>query len=163
MSFNQTVRNSLVRAYELIRLLLSDLSDADLFIRPVPQANNIAWLLGHLILHERRWISSLNLGALYPELTPRFEEQHKDAAGLNAPEDSLTKAEYFDLLAKTHEATMACLANLSAHDLDRQAIGDLAERGQTVADAFMLVASNMGMRAGLITIVRRKLGKPVLY
>ena len=43
-----------IRSYELILLLVSDLSDAELLVRPVPQANHIAWQLGHLILQDSR-------------------------------------------------------------------------------------------------------------
>ena len=34
--------------------LLSDLSDADLLVRPSPAANHLAWQLGHLISSERQ-------------------------------------------------------------------------------------------------------------
>src|SRR5262249_43121043 len=45
MSFKESAGRSFVYSYELIPLLLSDLSDADLLVRPVRQANHIAWQL----------------------------------------------------------------------------------------------------------------------
>ena len=65
MSYKQAVARSTIRMYELARLLVSDLSDADLLVRPVPQANHIAWQLGHLILQECESIGSQDLGVPY--------------------------------------------------------------------------------------------------
>ena len=43
---------------------LSDLTDADLLVRPVPGANHIAWQLGHLIQAEN-WMVMAPSGATF--------------------------------------------------------------------------------------------------
>src|SRR5262249_16301447 len=114
MNYKQAVGRSTIRMYDLIPLLLSDLSDPNLLVRPVPGANHIGGQLGHLIIQECHSIGPQDLGVKYPELPKGFVEQHSDAtAGVDPPSGFLTKAEYLDLLAQTHEATMETLASLS--------------------------------------------------
>jgi len=45
---------------------LGDLSDADLLVRPVPNANHIAWQLGHLISSEKHLLGSQEIGPRGP-------------------------------------------------------------------------------------------------
>jgi hypothetical protein len=165
MSFKQTLSRSLIRSHKTVALLVSDLSDADLLVRPVPQANHIAWQLGHLILRQRHSIGSQDLGVEYPELTPGFEDRHSDAAaGMEPPCGFLSKAEYLALWTKCHAATMAALASLSDADLDRPSKYDAAKIGPTLGDLFLaLTPTQCGPHIGQFAIVRRKLGKPVLY
>jgi len=164
MSFKHALSRSLIRSHETIALLVSDLSDADLLVRPVPHANNIAWQLGHLILREARLIGSQDLGVKYPALPPGFEDQHSDAAaGIEPPSGFLSKAEYLELWTKSHETTMAALANISDADLDRPAKGGAASMGPTLGDVFLFDGEQRGPHAGQLAIVRRILGKPVLY
>ena len=119
MSYKQAVARSTIRSYELILVLISDLSDADLLVRPVPKANHIAWQLGHLILQERLLIGPQAPGVKYPELPEGFEQQYSDAsAETEPPTGFLKKSEYVALLAQTHHATMAALAGFSDEDLN---------------------------------------------
>jgi hypothetical protein len=164
MSYKQAVGRSTIRTYELIPLLLSDLSDADLLVRPVPGANHIAWQLGHLIIQECDLVGSQNLEVKYPELPDGFREQHSDAtAGIEPPSGFLTKAEYLDLLAKTHGATMETLESLSDADLDRLVTGNAGMKYPTLGDLFLGISVNGGEHQGQFSVVRRLLGKPVLF
>jgi hypothetical protein len=145
-------------------LLLSDLSDAEILIRPVPQANHIAWQIGHLIVRERDLISSQRLGVPYPDLPDGFDFQHSDAtAKRDPPSGFLSKAEYLDLFAQNHQVTMATLNGLSEADLDRSVIGDAGMKAPTLGDLFLITPSNIGIHHGQVSILRRKLGKPILF
>ena len=53
---------------------LNDLSDADLFVRPVVGMNHLAWQLGHLIASERFFIEGIKPGAS-PPLPKGFDER----------------------------------------------------------------------------------------
>jgi hypothetical protein len=164
MSYKQAVARSTIRTYELIPLLIADLSDADLLVRPLPHANHIAWQLGHLILQERNLIGSQDLGVKYPELPPGFEEQHSDAAAaMEPPSGFLSKSEYLDLLTKTHHATLATLEGLSDADLDRPVKGNPGIKAPNLGDLFLSISGNQGFHQGQFAIIRRKLGRPVLY
>lgn len=51
----------------MLEMILSDLSDADLMVRPVPHANHFAWQLGHLIAAERNILLEQLPDAKLPE------------------------------------------------------------------------------------------------
>ena len=54
MTAKDVLKNALKSNHEILSMYLSDLSDADLLVRPAPGANHIAWQLGHLIYSERK-------------------------------------------------------------------------------------------------------------
>ncbi len=158
------VRTALQSTQQLVTWYLSDLSDADLVVRPVPGANHIAWQMGHLIAAEPRLIRSTLPDAAYPDLPAGFAEKHgKETASKEAPADFSTRAEYIDLFTKTRQATIAALDKLSDADLDRPTQGSMAPFAPTLGALFVLVANHALMHGGQFSVVRRKLGKPVLF
>ncbi len=58
---------------------LSDLSDADLLVRPVPGANHIAWQFGHCVAEEAKSFQPRMPGAQPATLPAGFAEQHSKA------------------------------------------------------------------------------------
>jgi hypothetical protein len=141
---------------------LGDLSDADLLVRPAEGANHIAWQIGHLILAEQRMGRHLP-GAKYPELPAGFVEKHdRQPTVQNATSGFGTRAQYLELFNKTREATLAALAKLTDADLDQPAstpVPGITNLGGVV----MLIATHSLMHGGQFSVVRRKLGKPVLF
>ncbi len=150
MQFNRQVVNS----------YLADLSDTDLLVRPVPGANHIAWQLGHLIGAECHFLGLL--GATPPELPAGFAKKHsKENAG--SDEGFATKAEYLGLMNKVRDVALAALEKTSEADLDKPITGDIAKVAPTVGRLYVLLANHELMHAGQFAVVRRKLGKPVLF
>jgi hypothetical protein len=164
MGYKDAVVRTTIRSYSLVPLLLSDFSDAELLVRPVPGANHVAWQLGHLILQERRSIGSQHLGVNYPHVPIGFDKQHSDiTAGMDPPVGFLSKAKYLDLYARTHAATIATLDSLSDSDLDRPVKGKKYSDVPSLGDLFLRISGNQGLHQGQFMVVRRKLGKPVLF
>ena len=52
MQARDAIKHCLKSTQDMLNMYLSDLSDQDITVRPVPTANNIAWQLGHLISAE---------------------------------------------------------------------------------------------------------------
>ncbi len=164
MKASQVIETALNGTQFLTNQYLSDLSDADLLVRPAPGANHIAWQLGHLISSEIGLIRSQLPSAAYPELPSGFPEQYtKETAGQEPPKGFLGKQQYLDLFNRVREATKATVAKLSDADLDRATTGNMAQFAPTLAAYLMLVSNHTLMHAGQFTVVRRKLGKPVLF
>ncbi|MFQ3651798.1 MAG: DinB family protein, partial [Gemmataceae bacterium] len=139
-----------------------DLSDTDLLVRPVPQANHIAWQVGHLILTECSLADFLP-AAHYPSLPEGFAAQHnKEMAGKEPATGFLERAAYVSLFNQAREATLCGLAALSEADLDRPLNGPLAQLAPTLGALILLQSNHTLMHAGQFSVVRRKLGKPVL-
>jgi uncharacterized damage-inducible protein DinB len=143
---------------------LSDLSDADLVTRPVPGANHIAWQLGHLISSEIGMVRSQLPEASYPDLPAGFAEQHsQEKAGQESTNGFLGKQQYLDLFNRVREATKAAVAKMSDSDLDRATTGNMAQFAPKLGDFLLLIANHTMMHSGQFSVVRRKLGKPVLF
>ncbi len=148
----------------MLKWYLSDLSDADLLVRPIPDANHIAWQLGHVIHAERAMMSATLPDAAYPELPAGFAEQHgKTTAKVDPPKGFAGKDEYLNLFTKVRAATQAALEKLSDAELDKPSKGDMAKYAPTLGAMFFLQANHTMMHAGQFSVVRRKLGKPVLF
>jgi hypothetical protein len=164
MKASQVLETALGSTQFLTLQFLSDLADADLLVRPVPGANHIAWQLGHVISSEIGLVRSQLPDAAYPELPAGFAEQYtKETAAQEPPRGFLTKQQYLDLFNRVREATKARVAKLSDSDLDRPTTGQMASFAPTLGAFLMLVANHTMMHSGQFSVVRRKLGKPVLF
>jgi uncharacterized damage-inducible protein DinB len=162
MNAKDAIQAALGSAQHMLEWFVSDLSDADLLVRPVPGANHIAWQLGHLINAEPHLIRMELPDATYPELPAGFAQQHsKETATSDA--GFRPKGEYLEWSKKMRGATRAVLDTLTDADLDRPSTGRMAKFAPRLADMFILVANHTMMHAGQFTVVRRKLGKPVLF
>jgi hypothetical protein len=145
----------------VLTTLLGDLSDADLLIRPVPGANHIAWQLGHFIQAEKEMVTAQLPGAAYPEFPAGFAQQHSKETAVKDT-GFLTKAQYLDLYGKVRAATRAVLSKLSDAELDKPTTGRMASWFPKVGAVLMLAANHPMMHVGQFSVVRRKLGKPVM-
>lgn len=139
---------------------LSDLSDADLLVRPIPEMNHIAWQLGHLICSEREMISAL--GHKMPELPAGFAEAHnKDAAKVEERGNFVDKATYAKLAESIRQATFQALQRTPAADFDKPAPEAMRSYAPTVGAVFNLIGGHEMMHVGQYVATRRKLGKPI--
>jgi hypothetical protein len=159
MNAKDAIRYLLESNQNMIGMYVSDLSDADLLVRPAPGANHIAWQLGHLIIAEVNFFLPKVPGAKPAALPPGFVEQHsKDT--VNSDSGFKTKDEYLKLFNTVRAATLATVDGLSDADLDKESGWQMAP---TVGKVLLFIGSHDMMHAGQFTVVRRKLGKPVLF
>lgn len=164
MRATDTIKSALNSTQHLLEWFVSDLSDTDLLVRAVPGANHIAWQLGHLIVSERGLIRSELPDTAYPELPAGFAEQHtKETATSDSPASFRTKGEYVELCKAVRAATLEAVDKLSDADLDRACTGRMAKMAPKLANLLLLAANHTMMHAGQFSVVRRKLGKPVLF
>jgi hypothetical protein len=158
----EVTKAALQSSHGLTTALLKDLSDADLLVRPVPGANHIAWQFGHFIAGEVHMVRELAPSARLPELPAGFAEQHnKESAGKDT--GFLTRAQYIELFDRVRQATIAYAGGLSDADLDRPNTGSMAQFAPTVGAKLLLIANHPVMHIGQFSVVRRKLGKPILF
>src|SRR6516162_11391530 len=112
MNAKGAIKLALKSTQDMLGWYLADLSDADLLVRPVPNANHIAWQLGHLIETEAQ-IGGALPGAKYPPLPAGWTEQHgKKTASLEPPKGFATKEEYLSRFNQAREATIAAVEGL---------------------------------------------------
>lgn len=164
MNAKDAIKNALTSTQNILAMYLSDLSDADLLVRPAPKANHIAWQLGHLIGAECGMMRQNASGSSYPALPDGFDKQHdKEHAAIDPPKGYCGKQQYLDLFNKTRAATIDVVSKLSESDLDKPTTGPIASFAPTLGALLILHANHTMMHAGQFTVVRRKLDKPVLF
>jgi uncharacterized damage-inducible protein DinB len=164
MTAKDAIKHALTSTLKMLEWYLSDLSDADLLVRPVPKANHIAWQLGHLISAEHHLLVGQLPGVTYPELPAGFDQRYsKETAADDSPKNFATKAEYLSLLTNFRNATVAAVSKLSDADLDKPVTGNMAKHAPTLTELLLLTANHTTMHSGQFTVVRRKLGKPILF
>src|SRR6516165_3598131 len=114
MNAKEAIKTALKSTQNMAEMYLSDLSDADLLVRPVPNANHIAWQLGHLINSEVQLLRGQLKDAIYPELPAGWDQQHNPKmAPVDPPKGFASKAEYLSQFEKVRSATIAALEKLS--------------------------------------------------
>jgi DinB superfamily len=164
MNAKDAIRIALQGTHAMLNSYLSDLTDADLLVRPVPNANHIAWQLGHLISAEVGLLCPVVPGLISVPLPPGFKEQHDNStAAVDPPKGFLKKAEYLNLFNQARESTIAAVNKLNDADLDKPTTGSMAKFAPTLGALLLLQSHHVLMHAGQVTVVRRKLGKPVLF
>ena len=162
MKATDVLAHSLDSTHSIVTMWLSDLSDADLLVRPVPEANHLAWQLGHLIVGEVMLGKDVP-GTSYPALPPGFAEQHtKETSKQTDTKGYLTKAAYLDLFKRARGVTVAAVKALSDADLDKPNTGPVAKFAPTIGALVGLISDHTLMHGGQAVVVRRKLGKPIL-
>lgn len=164
MNGKDAIRATLKSNQFILEMLLADFTDAEMLVRPVPGANHMAWQVGHVLAGESVLIQKQLPDAVYPPLPEGFAEKHGDKnAKDDTPAHFLSKAEYLALSKAARDATIANLEKLTDADLDRPVVGPIAAYAPTIGDLFLMTASHTMMHAAQATVVRRLLGKPVLF
>jgi DinB superfamily len=145
---------------------LKDFNDADLFVRPCPGANHAAWQLGHLINAETHMVGAIDpKGAI--ALPVGFSELFaKDTTKNDEPDkfgNFATKEQLLSLFEKARNATIAWANTLSASDLDKSTPEKFRSWMPTCADLLVVLPSHVTMHIGQFQVIRRKLGKPIIF
>jgi len=158
----EMVAQHLTRDLNMIKMMLNDMTDADLLVRPVPGANHPIWQLGHLVLSEAHLVNAAQPGAVPPPPALFAEKFKKDNAKIDDPNFFPKKAEILDALEKGRNATVAWVKTLSPADLDRPIAGPTARFADSIGLMLINLPWHSSMHGGQIQVLRRKLGKPNL-
>ncbi len=160
MTPKDAICNTLDMSEMIVGAYTSDLSDAELLVRPVPGMNHIAWQIGHLIESERGMVEILRPGTS-PALPAGFAEAHsKEAASSDDPAKFHKLAEYQALWKAQREATKKVVDSFSDSELDN-ADANLPSYAPTVGALLNMTGIHVLMHSGQFVAVRRLLGKPV--
>lgn len=160
MTAKDAINETIKMAQYITNEYLSDLSDADLLVRPVPSANHIAWQLGHLISSNAEMLAGV--GGKAPELPAGFREAHgKETTGVDDAKKFGTKQQYLTLLTTLNDATTRSLDATPDAQLDKPAPEAMRSYAPTVGSVYNMIGSHVMMHVGQFATVRRKLGKPI--
>jgi uncharacterized damage-inducible protein DinB len=162
MKLAQHLSKSLRRNLGMLVMTLEDFSDNDLLVRPVDGANHANWQIGHLILAEHNMVSAA--GGKMPPLPAGFAEKYsRDTAKTDDASKFLKKDELLTVFQEVRAASASFAKDLSDENLEAQSPEMVRPLAPTIADLMTLLSLHMTMHLGQIQVIRRKLGKPVLF
>lgn len=163
MSIANQIKQELALPAFVVQGYLSDLSDEDLMRRPAPNANHIAWQLGHLIEAEHN-LNNMVCPDSMPALPEGFSEKHSKEAATNDDQSAFcTKEEYLKLMQEQRAGTLALLDRLSDEELEKPSPEKIQQFGPTVGAVIAGQSAHWMMHAGQWVIVRRQLGKEAMF
>jgi hypothetical protein len=163
MTPNDVLAACLERDIQVVQFTLGDFSDADMLVRPAPSANHAAWQLGHLIVAEHNAGNAVKPGSM-PELPAGFAERFaKDRAKSDNPADFPKKAELLAQFERVRRATVAWTRALTPQDYGAPTPEKMQGWAPTVGQLAVALSGHAAMHVGQFQVLRRKLGKPVLF
>jgi hypothetical protein len=163
MSGHDAIRTVLETTKKDVEMLLADFSDEELFVRPVPNANHVAWQIGNIIAGDIYLVQSEIPDAKFPELPAGYMEQHSSGnTKADGPDGFLKKADYLKLFADVRATTVDVLMKLTDADLDKPTTDSMKAYAATLGVLFIMVSNHTLWHAGQFCVIRRKLGKPIL-
>ena len=162
MTLAEFLAGSLARTGDMLKMTIADFSDADFLVRPTPTANHTAWQIGHLIASESGMVAAC--GAPKTDLPPGFAARFtKETAKLDDPKAFPTKKELLDLFDKVRNSSATFAKSLTDQDLAKPGPEQMRRMAPTVADLLNMSNHHIMMHLGQLQVIRRKLGKPLLF
>jgi hypothetical protein len=163
MTTNELIVTNLEQNLGMLKMTLGDFSDADMLVRPTPGANHAAWQLGHLASAEAHLINMCSPGAV-PELPESFSKRFtKETASINDPTAFPSKAELLAAIENARAATIQWVKGMSQTDLDKPTPEKLRMFAGTLGHLAFMNGTHATMHLGQFQVIRRKLGKPILF
>jgi hypothetical protein len=146
--------------FELFLMSIADLTEAELIQRPVPEANHALWQLGHLVSSEAQHLSTVLAG-----VTPCPESFascfSRETLKIDDASAFPSKAEIVSELKRVQAEVVAGMRQLSDADLAKPSPQPWAPT--LGAFVVMMAVGHYDMHLGQIQVLRRKLGKPILF
>lgn len=163
MPQNELLVNALQGDLAFLQNHLGDMSDADLVQRPVPKANTGLWQIGHLISSEAHMVNQC-AGKTVIELPAGFADRYKrETASVDDPAKLGNKGDLLPLLQKVRGQTCQWVGSLTPADMSKPAPESMRKMFPTVGNLVYLLPCHGAMHIGQIQVLRRKLGKPILF
>jgi hypothetical protein len=163
MTPTELMADVVTRNGEILKMTLADFTDEQMLARPVPGANHAAWQVGHLLgsaAHMLRDVAPGVVPAPVAELGAKYNGKtaHVDEAAFYP-----TKSELLEAFAQAYGAIAEWIKSLTPADLERPTPGPFADFAPTVGHLVLMAASHIMMHVGQCQVIRRRLGKPLLF
>jgi hypothetical protein len=154
----------LVRNGEILKMTLADFSEQEMLARPVPGANHAAWQLGHLIGSAAYMLKEVAPAGVVPEAAAQLGAKYEGkTANIDDAAFFANKSELLEVFAQIHDAISTWVKTLTPNDLNRPTPARMADYAPTVGHVVLMIPGHIMMHVGQMQVIRRKLGKPLLF
>jgi len=163
VSLNETLAAVVQQNLEMIKGHLGDFTDAEWLTRPVPAANHAAWQMAHLANFDVMVAGVLSPGAKISVPAGLEQCQTKEASKSDDPKQFPTKAETLKVMEEANAIQVAAVKTMSDADFAKPSPEQFRSFAPTIGHLVLLVPSHAAMHLGQIQVIRRKLGRPVMF
>jgi len=147
----------------LLKWHLSDFSDADALVRPCAGANHANWQVGHTLASTASMLTFIDSGFSAPMAKGFGEKYTKEASKSDDPKHFATLDDLRKGIEEVSAAAHACVSKLPAEKLEAKSPDWANDFAPTIGLFLPFIASHVQMHIGQIQVIRRRLGKPVLF
>jgi hypothetical protein len=161
MTTAELLAGNISRTQGMIEKMVEDFSDEQMFFRPAKSANHATWQLGHLAKSTWGMVSGCD-----PTIhSPLSDETrfNKETAGVDDVAQFPDKKEILKMFGDAMQAAAAWAGKLSDADLAKPGPERLKNFAPTLAHVALLLSTHPTMHMGQFSVMRRALGKPVLF
>lgn len=159
----ELMADCVARNCEILKMTLADFTDEEMLARPVPGANHAAWQLSHLIGAAAHMVNSVAPGVI-PDAAVKMNQTYTgQTANNDDPAFYKPKTELLDLFSQSHDALTQWARTLTTEDLNQPTPGRMADFAPTVGHLVLMTIGHVMMHVGQFQVIRRKLGKPLLF
>lgn len=158
----KTARDVIIRGLTLsggmLETFCADLTPEEFQYRPVPKANCVAWIIGHLILSDRsatKLLAPQNAIPLPEGFAERFARTEEAAAAETFGDTTQLLPLFRTGRAALIEAVQGCDDAVLEMPVERP-----TPMFSTAAELVAFFAQHTAMHVGQITTIRRALGRP---
>ena len=154
---NDALAFGLERSGKMLTRFCEDLTPAEYLHRPCPKANCAAWIVGHLVLSDRRALAAMGgEGPVLPEgFEHRFSREPGSAEAAEFGDVTILLQLFIDHRARLVAKVKSASAELLATPMEKPH-PMFADRAELVG----FFAVHTAMHAGQISSIRRSLGRP---
>jgi hypothetical protein len=160
-TLNDCIIFGLQSAKNMLDALTADLTGDDWTHRAVPGSNCAAWLVGHLILVDRRALTLAGMTDL-PELPAGFEATFGRENGAPMAASFGDPTVLMPMFDKYRDMLITAVAKLPTSKFDEM-LPKPGPRFKTFGEFFSFMGLHVIMHAGQISTIRRSLGRPPLF
>jgi hypothetical protein len=158
---NDTIVYANRTAKGMIDALTADLKPAEWEHRAVPGSNCAAWLIGHLILVDRRALALAGVTDL-PPLPEGFEARFGRQADAPHAKSFGDPSILMPLFDKQRDMLLSAIAELPESKF-AEPLANPGARAKTFGEFMTFMSLHVVIHAGQISTIRRSLGRPPLF
>ena len=163
MTQTELLADNLKRNTDMVRMTISDFSDADMLVRPTPTANHALWQLGHLAGAAAHFAQMAGAAVDLSEAMKIGEKCGKETSSVDDPAKFGAKDQWLAALEQATVKLCEWVKSLPEAELARKTTGPMADFAPTVGHVILMIPSHVQMHVGQFQVIRRKLGKPILF
>lgn len=161
MTGKEAILHNLRGGGPLVSMFTSDLTNEHLHHRVVPDANCAAWLLGHLILSERRAMMFLGTDEASLPALPSEDFAKKFGRSDDAPAcDDFGDATLLPDLFQEHRTALVQAVEAADDAKLDEALPEPMRIANTIGELLLFFPVHVATHLGQISTIRRTLGMP---